>query len=53
MNAEQYFAIALPTDEDFATWTKSLFARAERANRRIAKRYPDLDERKGELPIGD
>lgn len=42
MTAEEYFAIALPTDADFKAWTKSLFARAERLMRRAAKRYPDL-----------
>lgn len=31
MTAEEYFAIALPTDEDFKKWTKSFFARVDRA----------------------
>ena len=53
MNANEYFNIALQTDEDFVAWTRSLFARAERVNKRVAKRYPDLDEHKDKLPIGD
>ena len=31
MIAEEYFAIALPTPEDFEKWTKSFFERADRA----------------------
>lgn len=45
MSAEEYFSIALPTDADFKAWTRSLFARADRANRRFAKRHPELDDK--------
>lgn len=31
MTAEEYFAIALPTPEDFEKWTKSFLARADKA----------------------
>lgn len=31
MTAEEYFAIALPTPEDFEKWTRSFFARADNA----------------------
>lgn len=52
MTASEYFSIALPTDEDFKAWTKSLFARADRANRRFAKKYPELaDKPIDKLPL--
>ena len=31
MTAEEYFAIAIPTNEDFNAWTKSFFKRADKA----------------------
>lgn len=31
MTEEEYFAIALPTPENFNEWTKSFFARADKA----------------------
>ena len=31
MTAEEYFAIALPTYEDFKKWTRSFFERADKA----------------------
>lgn len=37
MTADEYFAIALPTREDFRAWTASLFERADRLNARIGK----------------
>ena len=45
MTADEYFAIAMPTDADFAAWTRSLFDRAERAKRRFAANYPELVEK--------
>ena len=45
MTAGEYFSIALPTDKDFKAWTKSLFARADRANRRFAKNHPELADK--------
>lgn len=45
MTASEYFSIALPTDKDFMAWTKSLFARADRANRRFAENHPDLADK--------
>lgn len=41
MTAEEYFAIALPTDNDFKEWTKSFFARVDKAIR-SAEKYLDL-----------
>lgn len=37
MTAEEYFAIALPTDNDFKKWTKSFFARVDRVIRSAEK----------------
>lgn len=31
MTAEEYFAIALPTPDDFKKWTRSFLARADNA----------------------
>lgn len=31
MSTEEYFAIINPTDKDFRAWTKSFFARADKA----------------------
>ena len=45
MTASQYFSKTIPTDKDFKAWTKSLFARADRANRRFAKNYPELADK--------
>ena len=45
MTANEYFALALPTDADFAAWTRSLFDRAERAKRRFAANHPELVEK--------
>lgn len=45
MTASEYFSIALPTYEDFKAWTKSLFARADRANRRFAENHPELADK--------
>lgn len=42
MTAGEYFNIALPTREDFKTWTKSMFARADAINARLARDYPHL-----------
>ena len=38
MTAGEYFAIALPTPEDFKKWTKSFLARADKAIKN-AKKY--------------
>ena len=45
MTASEYFSIVLPTDKDFKAWTKSLFARADRANRKFAKNHPELADK--------
>ena len=37
MTAEEYFAIALPTPEDFKEWTKSFLARADKAIKNAEK----------------
>ena len=37
MTADEYFSIALPTPEDFEEWTKSFFARADKAIKRSEK----------------
>lgn len=37
MTAEEYFAIALPTDEDFKRWTKSFFARVDKVIKNVDK----------------
>ena len=42
MNADDYFAIALPTAEDFRAWTRSLFARADALNARLVRAFPHL-----------
>lgn len=31
MTAEEYFAMPIPTDKDFKAWTKSFFARVDKA----------------------
>jgi len=38
MLAEEYFAIANPTNKDFRAWTKSFFARADKATK-CAEKY--------------
>ena len=35
--AEEYFVIALPTDEDFKKWTKSFLERADKAIKNAEK----------------
>lgn len=42
MTADEYFNIALPTREDFRSWTQSLFARADALNARLVQKYPHL-----------
>lgn len=42
MTADEYFNIALPTREDFAAWTQSMFARADAINARLVRDYPHL-----------
>ena len=37
MTAGEYFAIANPTNKDFKAWTKSFFARIDRAIKRSEK----------------
>lgn len=37
MSAEEYFAIANPTNKDFKAWTKSFLARADKAINRSEK----------------
>lgn len=37
MTAEEYFAIAIPTNNDFKVWTKSFFARVDEAIKRAEK----------------
>ena len=37
MTAKEYFAIAVPTNQDFKRWTKSFFARADDAIRTAEK----------------
>ena len=37
MTAEEYFAIALPTPDDFEKWTKSFFARADKVIKNAEK----------------
>lgn len=38
MTTEEYFAIALPTPEDFEKWTRSFFARVDKAIK-VADKY--------------
>jgi hypothetical protein len=42
MSADDYFAIALPTDADFKAWTRSMFARADALNAWLVRKYPHL-----------
>jgi len=42
VTADEYFNIALPTREDFAAWTQSMFARADAINARLVRDYPHL-----------
>lgn len=42
MIADDYFAIALPTAEDFKAWTCSMFARADALNARLVRAFPHL-----------
>lgn len=42
MTADEYFNIALPTREDFAEWTQSMFARADAINARLVRDYPHM-----------
>lgn len=37
MTAEEYFAIANPTGKDFKSWTRSFFARADKAIKNAEK----------------
>lgn len=37
MTAEEYFAKSIPTNKDFKAWTKSFFARIDRAIKRSEK----------------
>ena len=62
LTAEEYFLIALPTDEDFAAWTRGLHAWADDLNARLERKWPhifgaDAKKRKrrqgGELPLDD
>ena len=53
MTADEYFQILCPTDEDFRSWTQSLFARADALNARLVQMYPHLFKTKSadELPL--
>ena len=42
MSADDYFAIALPSDADFKAWTRSMFARADALNARLVQAFPHL-----------
>ena len=58
ISAEEYFAIALPTPEDFAAWTRQLHAWADDLNARLEARWPELfgpnaKKRRGEMPLFD
>jgi len=53
MTADEYFNIALPTRENFRSWTQSLFARVDALNARLVQKYPHLFKTKSadELPL--
>lgn len=56
MTAEEYFAIALPTSEDFAAWTRQLHAWADDLNARLERKWPHLfgvnsKKKNGEMPL--
>lgn len=53
MTTEEYFAIPLPTDEDFRAWTRDLFAWARAVQERVAAKYPQILRKKSEevLPL--
>jgi len=53
MTADEYFSIALPTREDFTSWTQSMLARADELNERLEREYPHLfgTKRKGEFRL--
>lgn len=56
ISAEEYFAIALPTAEDFAAWTRQLHAWADELNARLERKWPELfgpnaNKRRGEMPL--
>ena len=55
MTADEYFNIALPTREDFAVWTQSMFARADAINARLVLDYPHLfgAKKDGEFRLED
>lgn len=42
MTTAEYFDIALPTREDFAAWTRWLFAWADDLNARLVRNHPKL-----------
>lgn len=42
ITAEEYFALALPTPEDFAAWTRQLHAWADDLNARLERKWPHL-----------
>lgn len=49
MTADEYFNIALPTDDDFRRWTQSLFARAKIATQNAKAKFPELFDEEKEL----
>lgn len=53
MTTEEYFAIPLPTDEDFRAWTRDLFAWAREVQMRVAAKYPQILRKKAQevLPL--
>lgn len=53
MTAEEYFAIALPTPEDFAAWTRQLHAWADDLNARLERKWPHLFGAKSKGKGGD
>ena len=42
MTTSEYFALAMPTREDFAAWTRWLFAWADALNARLVRNHPQL-----------
>lgn len=56
ITAEEYFAIALPTSEDFTAWTRQLHAWADDLNARLERKWPHLfgagaKKRRGDMPL--
>lgn len=53
MTADDYFQNLCPTEADFAEWTQSLFARADRINAQLVQKYPHLfkNQSADELPL--